>query len=128
MSACRVTDCDRPARSLSLCQTHYKRHARGVSLTTPIRKRGLGFDSWVDKTAECWIWRGTTQAKGYGRFNAPGTASPMLAHRYSYEQIYGPIPQGMQIDHRCRNTSCVRPDHLEVVTAAENLRRARESK
>ena len=52
----------------------------------------------------------------------------MLAHRYYYEKLRGPIPEGMQIDHLCRLPACVNPDHLEVVTPTQNVRRGRSAK
>jgi len=71
----------------------------------------------VEKTDTCWIWTATKCAKGYGRFN--GTT----AHRFGYEHYKRPIPEHWQIDHLCKVTSCVNPDHLEAVTLEENLRR-----
>ncbi|WP_375791707.1 HNH endonuclease signature motif containing protein [Actinoplanes campanulatus] len=47
----------------------------------------------------------------------------VTAHRYSYESLIGPIPDGLTIDHLCRNRPCINPDHLEPVTQAENNRR-----
>lgn len=70
----------------------------------------------VEKTAGCWLWRGYTW-KGYGRSNGVG------AHRVAYEELVGPIPSGLELDHLCREPLCVRPDHLEPVTRAENMRR-----
>lgn len=69
----------------------------------------------------CWEWQGWIDAKGYGHVWAAGTMNP--AHRVAYEVFVGPIPAGLQIDHLCRNRRCVRPDHLEPVTAWENRRR-----
>lgn len=78
----------------------------------------------VDKTETCWNWTATKSAKGYGHFKAsPHTTTPMKAHRWSYEQANGPIPDGLTIDHLCRNTSCVRPDHLEAVDGRTNTLR-----
>ncbi|WP_369010576.1 HNH endonuclease signature motif containing protein, partial [Bacillus cereus] len=50
----------------------------------------------------------------------------MRAHRYVYENLSGPIPEGMELDHLCRNPPCVNPDHLDPVTHEENMRRAAE--
>jgi hypothetical protein len=76
----------------------------------------------VAVTETCWNWTGARQAGGYGRF-AARKGHLVLAHRWSYEAAVGPIPPDMTIDHLCRNTSCVRPDHLEVVTREENALR-----
>lgn len=70
----------------------------------------------------CWEWLAATTSKGYGIFNAVKGA-PTTAHRFAYEQANGPIPDGLQIDHLCRNRSCVNPAHLEPVAARENIRR-----
>ncbi|WP_033356238.1 HNH endonuclease signature motif containing protein, partial [Kitasatospora aureofaciens] len=58
----------------------------------------------------------------YGQFNLHGRT--YSAHRYAYTQLVGPIPDGLVIDHLCRNPSCVNPAHLEPVTHAENMRRS----
>lgn len=69
----------------------------------------------------CWEWKGGTQSTGHGRFYAARKAVP--AHRFAYEMMVGPIPDGLVIDHLCRNARCVRPDHLEPVTQRENIAR-----
>lgn len=66
---------------------------------------------------ECWIWTGFISPTGYGR------SSRGIAHRLAYELTHGPIPEGLTIDHLCRNKACQNPAHLELVTAAENTRR-----
>ena len=82
----------------------------------------------VDKTGECWIWTAMTAKNGYGKFRLSKPVRRMaLAHRVAYELEVGPIPEGLQLDHLCRNRSCVRPDHLEPVTIGENLRRGKNS-
>jgi hypothetical protein len=69
----------------------------------------------------CWGWKGGLTAAGYGQIsdfhNSP---AKVYAHRLSYEIHVGPIPEGLVIDHLCRNRSCVNPEHLEVVTRHEN--------
>ncbi len=70
----------------------------------------------------CWIWTGGTTIKGYGTFG-DGTKT-VMAHRFSYRTYKGEIPDGMQIDHLCRVRCCVNPDHLEAVSASENVRRS----
>lgn len=70
----------------------------------------------------CWIWNGTSKNK-IGHASVWIGGREFSAHRRMYEQSVGPIPEGLQIDHLCCQPSCVRPEHLEPVTHAENLRR-----
>lgn len=83
--------------------------------------RKPGAFSWIEEergyATPCWIWQGPVYGSGYG------AASKELAHRWAYERARGPIPQGLTIDHLCCVPLCVNPDHLEVVTMAENCRR-----
>lgn len=66
----------------------------------------------------CWLWRGTIMYNGYGHL------THAYAHRISYELFKGPIPDGLTIDHLCREKRCVNPAHLEAVTNSENVKRA----
>ena len=92
---------------------------------TPIEDR---FWAKVEKTATCWLWTGAKIPYGYGRLfsgsrTPAGSPKTVAVHRFAYELLVGPIPDGLTIDHLCKNPSCVNPEHLEVVTLTENLRR-----
>lgn len=69
----------------------------------------------------CWESDGGHSAAGYTMFRWGGTQE--YGHRVMYELMVGPIPDGMELDHLCRNRGCARPDHLEAVTHAENMAR-----
>lgn len=72
----------------------------------------------------CWYWTATKSKLGYGqaRFDSDKLE---YAHRIAYRLWRGPIPEGLSLDHLCRNPSCVNPQHLDPVTHRENLLRGR---
>ena len=91
----------------------------------------------VDRDGDCWTWRGTILATGYGKFSA--NKVQFLAHRVAYMLSKGPIPDGMVLDHLCHNGTgcdsnpcphrlCVNPDHLDPVTIGQNVNRSHNAR
>lgn len=75
----------------------------------------------VNPESKCWVWQGGTTKpppRGYGRLRVDG--EKVVAHRFSFESFVRPIPQGLTVDHWCRNRLCVNPFHLRPVTMPEN--------
>lgn len=70
----------------------------------------------------CLLWQGGLVRNGYAQFSVNSRA--VYVHRWAWEQINGPVPAGLELDHLCRNRSCVDPAHLEPVTSRENQRRS----
>jgi len=73
----------------------------------------------VQKTDGCWEWIAGKSKSGYGSLNVAGKRR--RAHTVSYEMVNGPVPDGLYLDHICRNRGCVRPDHLRPVTHKQNM-------
>lgn len=75
----------------------------------------------VQKTDTCWLWLGNLDSGGYGMFRVGGRMT--MVHRFAYELLVGPIPDGLTLDHLCGVTVCVWPFHLEPTTMRENILR-----
>jgi len=77
--------------------------------------------------AGCWIWTGAT-SNGYGKIGRGRSGEgEEYTHRLAYMELVGTIPEGLTVDHLCRVRSCCNPEHLEVVTNAENIARVTRS-
>lgn len=142
-STCRVAGCDRPTKTKGYCNAHYARvvrhgsagaaYIRQANPRTTIRANGqrglpMPLRFWakadVRDPADCWNWQASLDVHlHYGVFSLDGRQH--RAHRVAYELVKGPIPEGLEVDHVCRNKLCVNPAHLEPVTHAENMRRTR---
>lgn len=72
----------------------------------------------------CWLWTATKNEDGYGQFKLDGQMR--RAHKVSYELFVGPIPEGLDVLHKCDNRGCVNPNHLEVGTHGDNMRQMAE--
>lgn len=122
-SICSVQGCGKTVHGRGLCLKHYRRVERHGNADTVLINRHDGspeqrFWAKVDKTANCWIWTAAVSSSGYGNFFVAGQY--LLAHRFAYELSCGPISVDMEVDHRCHNPLCVRPDHLRVATSSQN--------
>lgn len=74
----------------------------------------------VRHVESCWIWTACTETRdGYGRFRCNGKSR--YAHRVAYELFKKTIPEGLTVDHRCRNRACVNPKHLRLLTRENNV-------
>lgn len=105
-----------------MCAYHgYRMKRYGTPEPTDLAILITRLEARIDKRREapCWRWTGMTT----GTRRVYGIYCSHRAHRVVYEALIGPIPKGLQLDHLCRNTRCVNPEHLEPVTREENLRR-----
>lgn len=118
---CSYPGCDRAHFGLGLCKPHHRQQWRGQELR-PVIDRSISpeerFWAKVDKAGDCWLSSSNLTHDGYARVSVDG--SKIYAHRFAWELLVGPIPDGMQVDHKCFVHNCVRPDHLRVVTDKQN--------
>ncbi len=106
----------------------HKTKSLDIRLWNKVNKNGPVI---VPELGQCWIWTGTT-THGYGKIHfgshTKGTRKNLFAHIVAYELTCGPVPEGFELDHRCRNHSCVNPDHLEPVSHSVNIIRGYHSR
>lgn len=140
---CLVEGCRRRSTSRGMCNKHYQRALVHGDPTGGYYEKLEGspidrFMACVDKADDggCWRWTRGVSGIGYAEFTIGGHTH--LGHRWAYEHFVGPIPDGMTIDHVCHTVDllctetpcmhrrCVNPAHMEVVSLAENSRRAAE--
>jgi hypothetical protein len=123
-STCIEVSCERSAYRRDWCNVHYKRGlASGTIKLTPHRDSLERFWEKVDKGSvdDCWNWKASLfQGTGYGQF-CPGGRKPVGAHRWIYQQTFGPIPEKMFVDHICHNRACVNVSHMRLVTNKQNM-------
>ncbi len=125
---CSIDWCPRPHSARGWCKRHYWAWTKyGDPLAPPKPSRWMPTtERFLAKvcisTEGCAEWAGRINPNGYGEFSVGGRNG--MAHRWAYEHFVGPIPEGLQLDHLCRNRRCVLPAHLEPVTGRENKARS----
>lgn len=114
--------CDGSAQKLGLCNAHYLRLVRhGSPFGGSFRRYREGaaakFARYTEDTPHGLVWTGWTNERGYGRFVLGGRQGSIYAHRYAWQDVNGPIPAGLVIDHdpACPK-SCVTVAHLQLIT------------
>jgi len=119
MKTCKVEGCvsTKGRFKTGMCQLHYNRTMRLGSPHLPTKPTAEEmFWEKVDKSDGCWEWTGAKTPLGYPRFRGNE-----YGHRFSWALVNGPIPEKGEIDHRCHNPGCVRPDHLRLATRKQNI-------
>lgn len=127
---CAIDDCTGRVLARGWCNKHYQRWAKhGDPCIVKVEQlKGVPAEErfWarVDRRHddECWPWQGKLNSLGYASLSVDGWT--VMAHRFAWELLVGPIPDGLTIDHRCFNRACCNPHHMDVVSQAENNRRA----
>lgn len=126
MTGCTIDGCEGDYHATGWCRLHYSRNrVYGSPLAVTDRRAPPLERFWryvqKGKVEECWIWTGAI-VRGYGKLGVGGRNGGMVqAHRFSYQEFNGPIPDGMVVMHKCDVTACVNPDHLTLGTQTDNM-------
>lgn len=142
---CAADNCEQKPYARGMCRPHYMRwHRLGDPLAGgPPKSMGTPAERFWRKVdqhgpipdhrpdlGQCWLWTGARDRRDrseYGRFRAVSNQPMELAHRFAWQLDGRPLHSGQQLDHLCRATYCIRPDHLQPVSNRENTRRGKVS-
>ena len=127
-ATCSIEGCDKGARWRGLCRRHYIEDQYRDTPEPSDEELAGRILPRIEKQPDdgCWLWTGAGHARtGHGMFgyNALGRNITRYVHRFVYEYLVGPIPDGLVLDHLCRVTRCCNPSHLEPVSGAVNVER-----
>ena len=118
---CSAPECAEQIKCNGLCNVHNSRMYRTGRLDAKPKyhdpEKCFEGRTRLDENG-CLVWTGNLGGAGYGRINVNGKR--MKAHRYAWERVNGPIPDGLLIDHKCFNRACVNVEHLRLATKAQN--------
>lgn len=125
MRLCEVPNCENKHLAKGLCRAHYLRNYKKGNLELTNLHGFSGYERVMKRSEQqengCLIYNGCKTHHGYGHVKDDGKMR--MAHRVVYEHHNGPVPEGLELDHLCRNRACVNHEHLEVVTHKENVNR-----
>jgi hypothetical protein len=121
---CAVIECTSTSTTRGWCNPHYQRWYRHGD---PMAGQGAHYASPAEAFAAnvkpgangCMVWIEGRDSAGYGTIYVDGRS--VGAHRFAWEQVHGPIPYGMVVDHRCHNPACCNVKHLRLATNKQNL-------
>lgn len=117
---CTIAGCEKVYYARGLCAMHNARRVRNGDplLTRRFFDPDAAFKARTRHEGDCIVWTGSRKGKGYGSLRVDGRM--VLAHRYAWERVNGPIPEDRVIDHICHNKRCVNVEHLRFATLQEN--------
>ena len=124
METCSIEGCHREKIKRGWCNTHYQRWRNHGDPSVRLKARNntpeeaFEYFTTPEPNTGCLLWTGSGMNNGYGSLGVNGRTT--AAHRYAWERARGPIPEGMEVNHRCWTRACVNVEHLDLATRSQN--------